>query len=47
MFRPIRTLLLIVAAFYAGKFLEMSKYADLCRDRGGALSEGLCLGVEE
>jgi hypothetical protein len=47
MFRPIRTLLLIVAAFYLGKFMEMSGYADQCRDRGGAMSEGLCLGVDE
>ncbi len=47
MFRPIRTLLLIVAAFYLGKVMEMSRYAEQCRDRGGAISEGLCLGVDE
>jgi hypothetical protein len=47
MFRPIRTLLMIVVAFYAGKVFEASAYADLCESRGGAMSEGLCLGVDE
>lgn len=47
MFRPIRTLILILFAFVAGVFFERAAEGDRCLDRGGALSEGLCIGVEE
>ena len=47
MFRPIRTILLLMFAFVAGVFYERSAYKENCAARGGALSEGLCLGVDE
>ncbi|WP_298974749.1 hypothetical protein [uncultured Roseobacter sp.] len=47
MFRPIRTLILIVVAFVTGIFFERAAHRDACVDRGGAMSEGLCLGAEE
>ncbi len=47
MFRPIRSLMLITVAFLAGIFFERANQRDTCLDRGGAISEGLCIGVEE
>lgn len=47
MLRPIRTLFLVVLAFLAGLFVERANHRDSCADRGGAMSEGLCIGVEE
>ncbi|XDA99144.1 hypothetical protein AB1M95_04340 [Sulfitobacter sp. LCG007] len=47
MFRPIRTLMLIGVAFLAGLFTERANQRESCLERGGEMSEGLCLGVEE
>ncbi|WP_238840843.1 hypothetical protein [Roseobacter cerasinus] len=47
MLRPIRTLFLLLLAFLAGLFVERANHRDSCLDRGGTLSEGLCIGVEE
>ncbi|WP_299673752.1 hypothetical protein [uncultured Roseobacter sp.] len=47
MFRPIRTLMLVLVAFLAGLFVERANQRDSCLDRGGAMSEGLCIGVDE
>ncbi|MGZ2259165.1 hypothetical protein [Roseobacter sp. A03A-229] len=47
MFRPIRTLMLVLVAFLAGLFVERANHRDSCLDRGGAMSEGLCIGVDE
>jgi hypothetical protein len=47
MLRPLRTILLLIAAFVAGVFSERAARHDQCLDRGGAISEGLCIGVEE
>ena len=42
MFRPIRTLFLILIAFVAGLLFERSQTAEKCRALGGAYSVGLC-----
>lgn len=47
MFRPVRTLIIITIAFCVGLLFERSNQRDLCRDRGGAMSEGLCMGADE
>ncbi|MFK7879901.1 hypothetical protein [Roseobacter sp.] len=47
MFRPIRSLILILVAFVAGMFFEQAAHRDTCLDRGGEMSEGLCFGAEE
>ncbi|WP_187430537.1 hypothetical protein ROLI_036670 [Roseobacter fucihabitans] len=47
MFRPIRSLILIGVAFVAGVFFEQATHRQACIDRGGDMSEGICLGAEE
>ncbi len=47
MLRPIRTLVLITIAFGAGLLFERFQQNDMCQSRGGAMSEGICIGVEE
>ena len=47
MFRPIRTIILAMFAFFAGVLFERSAQNDHCADRGGEMSEGLCIGVDE
>lgn len=47
MFRPIRMLFVIFFAFVAGIFFERASQSETCLDRGGAISEGLCVGVDE
>lgn len=47
MFRPVRTILLMMFTFVAGVFYERATYKETCANRGGEISEGLCLGVEE
>lgn len=47
MFKPIRTLGLIAFAFLAGIFFERANQNQTCLDRGGEMSEILCLGVDE
>ena len=44
MFRPIRTLILIFIAFWAGVLYERSQQVDKCLDRGAHLVDGVCLG---
>jgi hypothetical protein len=44
MFRPIRTLILILVAFLAGVLYERSQQADKCLARGAHLVDGVCLG---
>jgi hypothetical protein len=43
MFRPIRTLVLILVAFTMGVFYERFEQSDRYLDRGGAMSGPLCL----
>ena len=47
MFRPIRTLMLLLFAFVAGVLFEKAQTNEACDARGGSMSEGLCLGVDE
>lgn len=47
MFRPVRTLLLLLFAFVAGVFFEKAQQNETCTARGGEISEGLCVGVDE
>lgn len=47
MFRLMRALMLILIAFVAGVFFEQASHRDMCVDRGGEVSDGICLGAEE
>ncbi|MDW3224514.1 MAG: hypothetical protein R8G34_16820 [Paracoccaceae bacterium] len=47
MFRPIRTLILIGIAFVSGIIFARELQRDTCIDRGGEMSDGICLGAEE
>ncbi|WP_298839856.1 hypothetical protein [uncultured Roseobacter sp.] len=47
MFRPVRTLILVLLTFFAGIMYERARQSDTCLDRGGAVSEGICIGVDE
>lgn len=47
MFRPVRTIIMLLVTFVAGVLFERAAQKDQCLDRGGALSEGLCIGVDE
>lgn len=47
MFRPIRSLIMILIAFVVGMLFEDSLHRKTCLDRGGEMSEGLCFGAEE
>jgi len=42
MFRPIRTIFLMVLVFLGGVFFERSQYSDRCTERGGEMRVGLC-----
>jgi hypothetical protein len=44
MFRPIRTLILIFIAFWAGVLYERSQQVEKCQSRGAHLVDGVCLG---
>ncbi len=44
MFRPIRTLILLVVAFLAGIFFERYQHLERCTAAGGAVRNGLCQG---
>lgn len=47
MFRPVRMIILTLFVFVAGVFYERAAHKENCNARGGEMSEGLCLGVEE
>ncbi len=47
MFRPVRTLILLLSAFLAGLLFERANTREACDNRGGEMLEGLCVGVEE
>ena len=47
MFRPVRTLFLVLLAYLSGVFVERFNHSDRCLDRGGMVSDGLCIGVLE
>ncbi len=43
--RPFRTLIILAVAFVAGLVFERSQHTDRCLDRGGAVDQGICVGV--
>ncbi|WP_177170690.1 MULTISPECIES: hypothetical protein [Lentibacter] len=45
LFRPIRTIVLIGAAFLGGVVYEKSSHADRCLNAGGNVKTGLCEGA--
>lgn len=45
MFRPVRTLILIVFAFMAGLLFERSRASEDCKAAGGTMLAGLCRGA--
>jgi hypothetical protein len=45
MFRPIRTLILLLLAFVSGVFFERLNHTDRCLDRGGMVLDDLCFGL--
>ena len=45
LFRPIRTIVLIGAAFLGGVVYEKSSHADRCLNAGGSVKTGLCEGA--
>ncbi|WP_300033571.1 hypothetical protein [uncultured Roseobacter sp.] len=47
MFRPVRTLIMVLLTFFAGIMYERARQSDSCEARGGAMSEGICIGVDE
>ncbi|MBW4709291.1 hypothetical protein KX928_15980 [Roseobacter sp. YSTF-M11] len=46
LFRPIRTLIVIVIAFMAGLLFERSRISDSCATAGGTMLAGLCRGAQ-
>jgi hypothetical protein len=42
MFRPVRTLLLVLVAFAAGIFFERNAQREACLGLGGTYAGGLC-----
>ncbi len=42
--RPVRTLLIVFAAFWAGILYERFERTDKCLDRGGRNVDGICYG---
>lgn len=47
MFRPLRTLFLVLAAFVAGIFFERGAQREACLEAGGSYAAGLCTkGIE-
>ena len=46
MFRLIRTILLIGAAFVTGVFYERNNARTVCLDGGGTWERGVCYGLE-
>ncbi|SLN28184.1 hypothetical protein PEL8287_01266 [Roseovarius litorisediminis] len=45
MFRPVRTLFLMVLVFLAGVFFERYQHGERCAAAGGAVVSGLCTGA--
>lgn len=46
LFRPVRTLFIILIAFVAGIFFERQSHADQCLDLGGKMKNGFCIGAK-
>ncbi|GIR83713.1 MAG: hypothetical protein VXX75_03600 [Pseudomonadota bacterium] len=42
LFRPLRLLIIIGAAFIAGIIYEKQKYKEMCGEIGGTLTESIC-----
>ncbi|MEM6889560.1 MAG: hypothetical protein AAF636_15665 [Pseudomonadota bacterium] len=47
MFRPIRTIVMVLAAFVAGIFYERNLQRDACAVFGGSYAQGLCREATE
>ncbi len=45
MFRPVRTLILMAAVFFAGVFYERFRHGERCAAAGGEMTAGLCTGA--
>jgi len=45
MFRPVRLILLIAAAFLAGLMVERYNVSEKCKQAGGKVDAGLCRGL--
>ncbi|MFK7762037.1 MAG: hypothetical protein AB8B62_02150 [Roseobacter sp.] len=45
MFKPIRLLILVLFAFFAGILFERNNTSEQCRAAGGEMNAGLCQGV--
>lgn len=45
MFRPVRLIVLLGAAFLAGLLTERYNAAETCRAAGGEIDKGVCKGV--
>jgi hypothetical protein len=43
MFRPFRTLILLVFAFLAGVFYERNGHLERCEAKGGRIVDSLCV----
>lgn len=46
LFRPFRTLFIILIAFVAGVIYERQSHTDRCLDLGGSIQNGFCLGAK-
>ena len=44
MFRPVRTLILMVVVFVSGLFYERYQHLERCEAAGGTVRDGLCQG---
>ncbi len=47
MFRPIRTLIMMVMVYFAGIMTERFMHGDRCLDAGGAMNGPICEGIRE
>ncbi len=45
MFRPIRTIFLLLLVFFAGLAFEKYQHSDRCIASGGTVTQGLCIGA--
>ncbi|MGA9250948.1 MAG: hypothetical protein WBV78_20750 [Roseobacter sp.] len=45
MFKPVRLLILISAAFLAGLMVERYNVSEKCKQAGGTMDAGLCRGA--
>lgn len=47
LFRPVRTIVIILLAFVAGVVFERQSHADQCLDLGGKMENGFCIGARK